>query len=186
MKATWRVNAGWRDVMTKLLAIVFFGFAFLLLALAGSGDVRAQYCGCGNPPDPQYDTAGYVAWCSCMGGTYNYQTTECMGARRDCAGPPQTDTWGAIAYNTRTRALGWSYNFSSRRAAESYALRQCRGSCRIATYFKNACGAIAIGRGGGWAANWGETPAAAERRALAGCRQRDWECRVHRWVCSRN
>ena len=58
------------------------------------------------------------------------------------------DSYGAIAFSPSTRADGWSNSFSTRADAERRALRECSArarDCRVAIWFKNACGALAVG-----------------------------------------
>lgn len=95
-------------------------------ALAGSRPGHAQSCG--QPPDPRTNTAGYASWCSCMGGSYNYQTTACVGARGPSGGGHRggsSGTWGCLA-EARNGAWGNSWEFGSENAARSRAQSECR------------------------------------------------------------
>ena len=97
------------------------------------------------------------------------------------------DSYGAIAYSPTTRADGWSHAFSTRADAERRALRECSGrarDCRVAIWFKNACGSLAVGRNGGWGSGWGSDRRRAELEAIGVCNQNTGGCRVARWVCS--
>ncbi len=99
----------------------------------------------------------------------------------------RADNYGAIAYSPETGAVGWSYDHPSRRQAERAAMRNCRGyayDCRIATYFSNACGAVARARNGGWGADWGQDREEAESNALDACYNHGDGCRVVRWACT--
>jgi hypothetical protein len=50
-------------------------------------------------------------------------------------------------------------------------------------WFKNACGAVAVGsKGYGWA--WGDKEATAQIEALKNCSQHTVGCTVHRLVCT--
>lgn len=105
------------------------------------------------------------------------------------AGPTTAlaDSYGAIAYSPTTRADGWSHSFSTRADAERRALRECSGrarDCRVAIWFKNACGALAVGQNGGWGSGWGNDRRRAELEAIGVCNQHGAGCRVARWVCS--
>jgi len=123
---------------------------------------------CGNPPDPRTNTAGYASWCSCMGGSYNYQTTACVGARRPSRGSSggSSGTWGCLA-QARNGAWGNSWSYGSEGAARSRALSECRARAK-----GSAC-AIAYCRTGTSAASrplrTGRAPAqsAAPRRRMA-------------------
>lgn len=97
------------------------------------------------------------------------------------------DKYGAIAISPSTKALGWSYNYNSNSYAKSVALAHCRkhaSDCKIASWFRNACGAIAIGNSGGWGADWGRNIKQAKWKALKRCRGYDHGCKVKRWVCT--
>lgn len=86
----------------------------------------------------------------------------------------------------RDPALGWSWGFRSRRAAERRAMKECPGSrCKIAMWFRNTCGAIATGRNGGWGVAYHRDRRRAVRMALRFCRNYDQDCKSRQWVCSR-
>ncbi|MEM8854676.1 MAG: DUF4189 domain-containing protein [Devosia sp.] len=105
------------------------------------------------------------------------------------AGSAAAQTYGAIAYSSRTGAYGYSYDYSSRGAAERRALRECRkraGGCVIATWFRNSCGALATAPRGGWGAHWGNNRRQAQRKALRRCRQEgNNNCRIAVVTCAR-
>ncbi len=91
--------------------------------------------------------------------------------------------YGAIAINQQTGATGYSYDYSSRYAAERTALNHCKGNCRIAVYFRNTCASVAWSpstKSYGWyyAGYMSET----KRGALNKCGYRD--CRVVCSVCT--
>lgn len=97
------------------------------------------------------------------------------------------DVYGAIAYSPDTGAVGWSYNKRSRVQAEDSAMNNCLANaddCRVATYFRNACGAVARSPEGGWGADWGNSRREAENNALAECYNHGDNCRVIRWACT--
>jgi serine/threonine-protein kinase len=96
------------------------------------------------------------------------------------------EVFGAIAYSPSTAAIGWGFDYPSREAAESGAIANCSqhaSDCAIATWFRDACGAIAIGKGG-YGAEWGEDAPAAEGAALARCRSHAANCTLRRSVCT--
>lgn len=97
------------------------------------------------------------------------------------------DNYGAIAYSPSTGAHGYSYDYASRAVAERKALAECRKharDCQVPLWFRNACGALAVGNGGGWGTGWGSNRALAERYALQSCSQYTKGCSVIRWVCT--
>lgn len=98
------------------------------------------------------------------------------------------DEWGSIAFSPSTGATGYSYNYDTRRIAGEWAMSYCKENahdCRIVVNFQNACGAVAMGRNGGWGADWGPTRNSAEANAIAVCQSHDGGCRTKRWVCSK-
>lgn len=97
------------------------------------------------------------------------------------------DYYGAIAYSPDMRAYGYSYDSRSRAHAEKTAMARCRsygGGCRVVTWFRNACGALAIGDDGGYGGAWAGSRAAAERSALRTCAGSSSDCTVVRWACT--
>jgi len=103
---------------------------FILLA-AGFGLLvplrSAPAQNCGSPPDPRTNTAGYASWCSCMGGSYNYQTTACVGARSPQVrrrGSSSSGGWYCIA-RARNGANGWARHYRTEAEARRRALAEC-------------------------------------------------------------
>lgn len=96
------------------------------------------------------------------------------------------DYFGAIAYSPSTRAHGWTYDYGSRREAQNVALAECRrhaDDCVVAVWFRNACGALAVGLDG-YGAGWEANQVKAERSALKLCRRYSEDCRILRSICS--
>jgi hypothetical protein len=94
--------------------------------------------------------------------------------------------FGAIAYSPSTGAQGYSYDYPDRWSAENRALQECNarsGGCRVAVWFRNACGALAVGNSG-WGSGWGNNQRRAEAEALGVCRRHSRGCSVVRWVCT--
>jgi hypothetical protein len=97
------------------------------------------------------------------------------------------DYFGAIAYSAQTRQYGWANNHPSRDSAEQAALPVCRkggvDDCRVVVWFRNGCGALAVGVRG-FGADWGESKAPAEKKALAACARRSPKCTLTRSFCT--
>jgi len=94
--------------------------------------------------------------------------------------------FGAIAYAPATGAYGQSYDYGSRRQAENRAMLECRArsaGCRIAVWFRNACGAVASGPFG-WGQGWGNSRARAQYEALASCSRHTGGCGIRAWACT--
>ena len=97
------------------------------------------------------------------------------------------DYYGAIAYSQSTGSYGFSYDHPTRARAENGALSEClarANDCTVALWFRNACGALAIGAGGGWGTGWGSNRGLAESAAIQTCRRFTNSCSVVRWVCT--
>jgi serine/threonine-protein kinase len=104
-----------------------------------------------------------------------------------CAGA-EAASFGAIAFSPDTGAAGYSTGRASRANAQEWAMYYCDQhayDCRIAVNFRNACGAVARGRDGGWGADWGYDRRGAQNNALSVCRRHDSGCRIIQWACSR-
>ena len=96
-------------------------------------------------------------------------------------------SWGAIAFSPSTQALGWTHDYSNETQAERAAMSYCgknADDCEVAISFHNACGAVAVGRNGGWGADWGTDDYEAQQSALGACSEHDGGCKVIRWQCS--
>lgn len=102
------------------------------------------------------------------------------------SGEAAAANYGAIAYSPSSKVYGWSYDFPSRGAAENEALSKCRrqaSDCVVPLWFRDACGALAIGSNG-YGTGWGTDRGLAERHALGSCRRNSQGCAVVRWVCT--
>jgi serine/threonine-protein kinase len=94
--------------------------------------------------------------------------------------------FGAIAYSPSTRAHGWAFDYTSRVDAEKRAMAKCQrhaNDCFVPVWFRNACGALAIGFDG-YGTGWGASRRLAENYALQSCRRYSGGCWVVRWVCT--
>jgi hypothetical protein len=96
--------------------------------------------------------------------------------------------FGAIAFSSSDGALGYSERYPSQQSAEIQAVIEChqRGGsdCRIATWERNACAVLAVGKGNGWGATWHPNAYVAERRAIAKCGDSAPECEAKAWICN--
>lgn len=101
-----------------------------------------------------------------------------------------SDQYGAIAFSKSTSAHGYSYDYYNRATAEKRAVSECNkraGSddCKVVIWFKNACGALAVGDSGS-GAEWGETAEVALFKSLASCVQISSHCEIVSWACTGN
>ncbi|HZO02297.1 MAG TPA: DUF4189 domain-containing protein [Burkholderiales bacterium] len=96
------------------------------------------------------------------------------------------DYFGAIAYSTRSGANGWAKDHASREAAERAAVAACSKhakDCKAVLWFKNGCGALAVGaKAYGW--GWGTTQALADTEAIKACAKHAAGCKVKHQVCT--
>jgi serine/threonine-protein kinase len=105
------------------------------------------------------------------------------------AGTASAD-YGSIYYSEQTGAYGYAWNYATQDAAEDAAYRECRQQakdCTMATWFSNACGALAISDNtDGWAGQWGNTIREAERKAMSDCRDKygNKGCKIEVSFCS--
>ncbi len=96
------------------------------------------------------------------------------------------DRFGAIAYSPDTRSYGWAYKKLSRVDAEYAAMGQCAkhgDDCRVATWFRNSCGALANGPKG-WGAASAPSRAEAEDKAMNLCYNRGDGCKILTSTCA--
>jgi Domain of unknown function (DUF4189)/KTSC domain len=118
-----------------------------------------------------------------MGQFYNFSIKrkfECYKQQPDSPG----SHFGAIAYSDRSGANGYSYDFDSAIQAQERALQACGYDCRVVIGFANACGALAVGAGRGYGADWAEDRQAAEDAAIKLCTSMTHGCNVVRSVCT--
>lgn len=96
--------------------------------------------------------------------------------------------FGAIYYSSSTGHYGWAAGQGDRTAAQAAAARECARQardCQLATWFENACGALAVANGNGWGAGWDHNARRAESAALLACRRYDnTNCRIEIGFCS--
>jgi serine/threonine-protein kinase len=94
--------------------------------------------------------------------------------------------FGALAFIQDTGAYGWSSGYTTREGAEERAISECgnRRKCKVAIWYEDQCGAIAMGStgGAGWAP--GRDKGTAEDNALDQCDGVDKRCDVLISACS--
>ncbi|WP_202913018.1 DUF4189 domain-containing protein [Acuticoccus sediminis] len=95
------------------------------------------------------------------------------------------DSFGAIAWDRESGRWGYSYNYAERAGAITRALDACGDpGCEVRTWFRNACGALAVS-GGGYGASWGTTEADAQAKAMDLCHaEGNEDCKVATSTCS--
>lgn len=109
-----------------------------------------------------------------------------IGVAEEHGASAAQEYYGAIAYSPLNRAHGWAYDYPSRLDAERRALAVCRRhaeDCTVPVWFRNACGALAVGADG-YGSGWGSSRKSAEGQALQSCRRFSGGCAVIRWVCT--
>ncbi len=101
-------------------------------------------------------------------------------------GGAAAQNYGAIAYSPSTGADGWAVNYPSRAMAERVALQDCRryaDDCAVQLWFRDACGALAVGANG-YGTGWGTSPGIADSYAIQTCRKYTSNCAVRRRECT--
>ena len=97
------------------------------------------------------------------------------------------DSYGAIAFSESSGAHGWSYGLPTQRSAEQQALDKCESEsddCQVVTWFRNSCGALAVGTGNAYGATWASSAQAALDGAMSKCREQADECKSVKWICT--
>ena len=104
----------------------------------------------------------------------------------------QGDQYGSIVFeklDVGGYAWGFAWDAESRVKARSAARKACQDravagvSCQEVGWFRNACGALAIGDGNGYGAGWGNSTRNAEQHALSNCRKANRNCRLEVSQC---
>ncbi len=141
------------------------------------------------------DQSGVLQRVVCDGFNVEDASGHCVPGplMRDNNGSRSGPSYGAIAATASTGDFyGYSHGFGSRKEAERSALDDCnasagkKGSCIVATWFYNECGALAQGKGGNWGADWADTEKLAAEKAMANCHDVDLSgtCHVVKSYCS--
>lgn len=124
--------------------------------------------------------------------TAGFDERDCATTRSICYLRCSTNSFGAISYSDATGAYGWSNGHPSRQAAEMTALSYCRTQdgapedCRILTWFRFSCAALARDPEGPYGADWGQTKHEAAAKAIAICQQYGGaSCEIEASICSR-
>jgi len=143
--------------------------------------------------------ASSPAWADCA--------ADCSAAYRGCRDNPDTclgqqgvclsrcgleaERHGAIAYSPLKNVYGYSYDFGASRPAADAAIANCRKEdkgatdCKVLVTFRNACGALALGKNGAYGSAWALSRREAANKALVECRPYGGgSCKIERQVCS--
>ncbi len=103
--------------------------------------------------------------------------------------PPRTSSFGAIARSPSTQAKGYSWNFTTQKAAETRALSECEssansGDCQVLIWTNNACMALSEGSNGAAGSGWSENLIVAENTARQVCQKYGGtKCTITRTIC---
>jgi Domain of unknown function (DUF4189) len=113
-------------------------------------------------------------------------TIGCFLGIMSCSAPAAADDYyAAIAFSQSNGNHGYSNNYGSRRSAEEASLSECRDrGCTVVLWFKNACGALAVGDNNAYGTGWAPIRRRAEEIAMSNCNDRSQNCNVIRWVCT--
>jgi hypothetical protein len=94
------------------------------------------------------------------------------------------DRYAAIAFSQDSGADGYGNDYGSRSDAEGRALGECGNGCQVVLWFRNACGALAVGEDNGYGTGWASSRRAAENTAMSNCNSNAAGCSIKRWVCT--
>jgi hypothetical protein len=113
---------------------------------------------------------------------------ECGRRLNDCyVNECNKKTYGAIAYGTKSGAVGWSYDFDDAPLAENEALKNCRANgddCQVVVDFWDTCAAVAAD-GSTVAYGLGDTRGEAQTGAVDSCEKDGGaRCAVQGWACT--
>lgn len=131
------------------------------------------------------------AQAQCTTTCSNYVEGECSEHTTTCANPaPVSPNFGAIAYDRKTGAWGYSYNWNTQREAEDNALAQCKKNdgpdCEVMVWYQRECGAVASADGDEAYWGTGDGEGAAGANALASCKRDGGKnCNIQVEECSR-
>ncbi|GBO51935.1 serine/threonine kinase [Pseudanabaena sp. lw0831] len=102
---------------------------------------------------------------------------------------PTKPSFGAIARSPSTQAKGYSWNYPSRKAAETRALSECEsssasGDCQVLIWAQNACLSLAESSNGAAGSGWAEDMTAAENTAKQVCQKyKGINCTITNTIC---
>ena len=159
-------------------------------------DERLVVTGAGRTQSEATDDA--MGYCQTLvnsagSGSCDFADACCASASPDGDASQTGPLHGSIAFSRDadgSYAWGIAWSFDSSAGAEAEALGQCRAHdgtrCSQAGWFREACGALAIGDDNGYGAGWGATAAAAKHNALAQCRASNNDCRIEVARCAQS
>jgi serine/threonine-protein kinase len=97
--------------------------------------------------------------------------------------------YGAIAYDAKSGAYGWSNDLYNGSAAEQQALANCRehgDGCKVVVDFWDSCAAVAADDAGNFGSAYADTRQDAEAKAITACRSDGGtSCAVQVWSCAK-
>ena len=103
------------------------------------------------------------------------------------------DAYGAISFSQESDGgyvWGMSWSYDSERGAKQFASRECRSrggkNCKDRIWYRNGCGALALGGSNGNGSGRGNSQVEAERAALESCRKVNKTCRILKSACNQS
>lgn len=94
--------------------------------------------------------------------------------------------FGAVSYSPSTAAVGWGYDFLTKKEAEEAAMRNCRqhaADCKITATVENGCIAIAVGDRD-YASRADRSKQRALRMSMVDCLWASPRCEVLHSICT--
>lgn len=137
-----------------------------------------------------YVTANYGGWyeIALQGGAKGYVYSRYLAPANNVGGSRQgpatsgRDMYGSVAYSPNSGQYAFSYNHTSKGAADRTAIRDCGGGdCYVLGWVKNACLSIASDGYDLVAADWGSNRRQAGQKAVNRC---GYGCDVLDTICT--
>lgn len=95
------------------------------------------------------------------------------------------DLYAAIAYSDSTGRWGYSFdNYTLADASVSAVSRCAAYDCRVKTWVRNGCAALARGYSGGLGWAYNDSLAYARTRAIQECNAWGYGCGIVAWACT--
>jgi serine/threonine protein kinase, bacterial len=118
----------------------------------------------------------------------NFLAFQCLVVSHAMAQSYETHArnyYGAIAFSPSTGAYGFSSDYGSQDAAERIAISNCgKSDCLVPVWFRNACGALAVGADHAYGSGLGPDEKRAKESALQVCSEYTTGCSIQKLICT--
>jgi serine/threonine-protein kinase len=100
------------------------------------------------------------------------------------AAPAAAEQYLAIAFSQSSGAYGYYHRAASRDRAEEGALQECGPGCEVVIWARDACAALAVGRGNGYGTFWSTDENGVANGAVAECEKTASGCEFKVMTCA--